>query len=53
MESLGKIPPHNIEAEQSVLGSMILDREAIGTSIEILRETDSQWFPNFMSCVIC
>ena len=40
MESLGKIPPHNIEAEQSVLGSMILDREAIVTSIEILRETD-------------
>lgn len=40
MESLGKIPPHNIEAEQSVLGSMILDREAIVTSIEILRSTD-------------
>lgn len=40
MENLGKIPPHNIEAEQSVLGSMILDREAIVTSIEILRATD-------------
>lgn len=40
MESLGRIPPHSIEAEQSVLGSMILDREAIVTSIEILRAED-------------
>ena len=40
MENLGKIPPHNIEAEQSVLGSMILDREAIVTGTEILRPGD-------------
>ena len=37
---LGRIPPHSIEAEQSVLGAMILDREAIVVSIEILRATD-------------
>ena len=40
MDSLGRIPPHSIEAEQSVLGSMILDREAIVTSIEILKAGD-------------
>ena len=25
----GKIPPQNIEAEQSVLGALLLDKEAI------------------------
>lgn len=40
MDNLGRIPPHSIEAEQSVLGSMILDREAIVTSIEVLRAED-------------
>jgi replicative DNA helicase len=29
MQPIGKIPPHSIEAEQSVLGAMLLDREAI------------------------
>ncbi|MFY9214337.1 MAG: replicative DNA helicase [Tissierellaceae bacterium] len=38
--SIGRIPPHSIEAEQSVLGSMILDKEAINTAIEILRPED-------------
>ncbi|MCT4595437.1 MAG: replicative DNA helicase [Anaeromicrobium sp.] len=40
MESLGRIPPHNMDAEQSVLGSMILDKEAIITVAEILRWDD-------------
>ncbi|KNF07143.1 replicative DNA helicase DnaC [Gottschalkia purinilytica] len=40
IETLGKIPPHSIEAEQSVLGSMILDREAIVTGTEILKPDD-------------
>ncbi len=31
---LEKIPPQNIEAENAVLGSMLLDREAISKSIE-------------------
>jgi len=38
--SLGRIPPHSIEAEQSVLGSMILDKNAIVTATEILRPSD-------------
>ena len=36
---LSRIPPHDIEAEQSVLGSMIIDHEAIVAAAEILRET--------------
>ena len=40
MENLGKIPPHSMEAEQSVLGAMILDREAIVAGTEILRSSD-------------
>ncbi len=36
-----KIPPQNLEAEKSVLGSMLIDEEAIGTALEIL---DESWF---------
>ncbi|MFH1287460.1 MAG: replicative DNA helicase [bacterium] len=32
--------PQNIEAEQAVIGSMILDSEAIGKVVEILKEND-------------
>lgn len=35
-----RIPPHNIEAEQSVIGSMIMDRDAIITASEILIAED-------------
>lgn len=37
---IGRIPPHSLEAEQSVLGAMILDKEAINTAIEIIRPND-------------
>ena len=37
---LGKIPPQNIEAEQSVLGSMLLDKELISVVLEILKKED-------------
>ncbi|RKD22212.1 primary replicative DNA helicase [Caminicella sporogenes DSM 14501] len=40
LELLGKVPPHNIEAEQSVLGAMILDKDAIITVTEILKADD-------------
>lgn len=36
-----KLPPQNLEAEKSVLGSMLIDSEAIGLAVEILDET---WF---------
>jgi len=40
MDMLGKIPPHSIEAEQSVLGSMILDKDAIIEVSDILHAED-------------
>ncbi len=36
--ALEKVPPQNLEAEQSVLGSMLLDEEAIVKAVEILDE---------------
>ena len=35
---LGKVPPHDIEAEQAVLGSMLTDKDAVASSIETLKE---------------
>jgi replicative DNA helicase len=37
---IGRIPPHSIEAEQSVLGALLLDKEAINTAVEHLRSDD-------------
>jgi len=34
--SLEKVPPQNLEAEMAVLGSMLLDEEAIATAVEAL-----------------
>nr|WP_300001981.1 replicative DNA helicase [Tissierella sp.] len=38
--NVGRIPPHSIEAEQSVIGSMIIDKTAINTAVEIIRPDD-------------
>ena len=35
-EMIDKIPPQNIEAEMAVLGSMLLDQDAISQAIELL-----------------
>ena len=37
---IGKIPPHDVEAEQAVIGSMLTDKEAVASSIEVLKEDD-------------
>ena len=37
---LKRVPPQNIEAEQSVLGAILLDNEAINQAIEILTRED-------------
>ncbi|MBR5931791.1 MAG: replicative DNA helicase [Lachnospiraceae bacterium] len=37
---LKRIMPHNLEAEQSVIGSMLMDNDAIGTATEILTAED-------------
>ncbi|MCX7710524.1 MAG: replicative DNA helicase [Clostridia bacterium] len=38
--ALGRIPPQNVEAEQSVLGSMLLDKEVIPVITEVLKAND-------------
>jgi replicative DNA helicase len=40
IQTLGRIPPHSLEAEQSVLGAMIIDKEAINTAVETIRPED-------------
>lgn len=35
-----RVPPNNMEAEQSVIGAMLLDKNAISTASEILRGED-------------
>jgi len=37
---IGKVPPQNLEAEQSVLGGILLDNEAMYKALEVLSEED-------------
>ena len=37
---LGKVPPHDIEAEQAVIGSMLTDQDAVVAAIETLKPED-------------
>jgi replicative DNA helicase len=37
---LTKVPPHNLEAEQAVLGALMLDPQKGSTVFEILRPED-------------
>ena len=37
---LGKIPPNDVEAEQAIIGSMLTDRDAVISAIEILKPDD-------------
>jgi replicative DNA helicase len=36
--SIEKLPPQNLEAEMAVLGSMLLDENAIGVAVEVLEK---------------
>ncbi|HNQ18271.1 MAG TPA: replicative DNA helicase [Smithellaceae bacterium] len=38
--SLYKVPPQNIEAEQSIIGSILLENSAINSALEILSKND-------------
>ncbi|TZE80853.1 replicative DNA helicase [Calorimonas adulescens] len=40
MEAIGRVPPHSIEAEVSVLGAMMLDKEAVVEASEIITRDD-------------
>src|SRR3989344_3202027 len=35
-----KVPPHNEEAEQSVLGAILIDKDAISIASEIIKPSD-------------
>jgi len=35
-----QVPPHSVEAEQSVLGAMLLERDAVYVALEILKPED-------------
>ena len=37
---LGKVPPHDVEAEQAIIGSMLTDKDAVISAIEVLKEED-------------
>jgi len=37
---LNKIPPHDIEAEQAIIGSILMDKEAVNAAVETLKEED-------------
>ena len=37
---LGKVPPSDIEAEQAVLGCMLLDGESVALALEVLKPDD-------------
>lgn len=36
----GKVPPHDIEAEQAILGSMLMDKDAVISALEKLKDED-------------
>lgn len=40
LSTLGMVPPHNIEAEQAVLGCMLLDSDVIPTVTELIKSSD-------------
>ncbi|MBQ8054057.1 MAG: replicative DNA helicase, partial [Lachnospiraceae bacterium] len=39
-DAIKRVMPHSIEAEQSVIGAMLMDAEAIEVAMEMLREED-------------
>jgi replicative DNA helicase len=38
--SIDRIPPHNLEAEMALIGSVLVDREIMGTVGEVVRPSD-------------
>jgi replicative DNA helicase len=40
MEDMTRIPPHSVESEQSILGSILLDKDAMITVTETIRPDD-------------
>ena len=40
MDFVGKVPPHNIDAEQSVLGAILLNKDCITEVTDIVTPSD-------------
>ena len=40
LQAVDRLPPHNLEAEQSVLGSLLIDRDAIIHVASFLKPAD-------------
>ena len=41
----GRVPPHNLEAEQSLLGAMLLSRDAIAAAVDVHLGSDDFYKP--------
>ncbi|MEA2843401.1 MAG: replicative helicase [Actinomycetota bacterium] len=41
----GRVPPHNLQAEESLLGAMLLSRDAIVSAVEIQLDADDFYKP--------
>ena len=39
-QGAGRIPPHNLQAEESLLGAMLLSRDAIAVAVERVSADD-------------
>ncbi|MGC8481608.1 MAG: replicative DNA helicase [Acidimicrobiales bacterium] len=39
-QMLGRVAPHSIEAEESLLGAMLISREAVSEAVEVVTEDD-------------
>ena len=37
---LGKVPPHDVEAEQAAIGSMLTDKDSVISAVETLKDED-------------
>src|SRR5581483_5911155 len=44
-QTVGRIPPHNLEAEESLLGAMMLSRDAITSAVEARVEASDFYKP--------
>ncbi len=43
--ALGRVPPHNLQAEESLLGAMLLSRDAISAAVEIVGDGSDFYKP--------
>ena len=41
----GRVPPHNLEAEEALLGAMLLSRDAVAAASEILTSGEAFYRP--------